>query len=308
VQDKVRPAFPALWGWRLLSGFAFSLVITASFIHAGWNYLSKQSGGGIAFLWLASFFTTLIYAPLVAVSLLTRTAKIGMTELALMVVSALIHTLYSVILQTGYRVADLSLVYPLARGTGPALSTLGAVILFRERPSPVALSGLALVVIGIFIIAGGPRHSDDHFRDPARRRRGCIYGLLTGACIAAYTLWDKHAVAVVMIPPLLLDYVSQLMRLVLLSPPAVRNRIEIRREWAEHRRQILGVAVLNPLSFILVLTAMIFTPVSYVAPARELSILIGVAFGSKLLGEGQSARRWIASVIMLLGILALAAG
>jgi len=59
---------------------------------------------------------------------------------------------------------------------------------------------------------------------------------------------------------------------------------------------------------LLFLTAMIFTPVSYVAPARELSILIGVAFGSKLLGEGQSARRWIASVIMLLGILALAAG
>jgi drug/metabolite transporter (DMT)-like permease len=291
-----------------LSGFAFSLIIAASFIHAGWNYLSKQSGGGIVFLWLASFFTTLIYAPLVAFTLLSQTTKIGGKELALMAVSALIHTLYSVILQTGYRIADLSLVYPLARGTGPALSTLGAVILFRERPSLIALSGLALVVIGIFIIAGGPRHSEDQIHDPARRRRGSIYGLLTGACIAAYTLWDKHAVAVAMIPPLLLDYSSQLMRLVLLSPQALPNRLEIRREWAEHRRQILGVAVLNPLSFILVLTAMVVTPVIYVAPMRELSVLIGVAFGSKLLGEGQSARRFFASAIMLLGILALAAG
>ena len=62
------------------------------------------------------------------------------------------------------------------------------------------------------------------------------------------------------------------------------------------------------MSFTLVLTAMVVTPVTYVAPARELSVLIGVAFGSKLLGEGQSARRFFASAIMLLGILALAAG
>jgi drug/metabolite transporter (DMT)-like permease len=292
-----------------LSGFAFSLVIASSFIHAGWNYLSKQSGGGIVFLWLASLSTSIIYAPLVAVTLLSKSNDLAGRELALMAVSALIHTLYSVILQTGYRVADLSLVYPLARGTGPALSTLGAVILFRERPSLVALGGLALVVSGIFMIAGGQhRSSDDRAHDATRRRRGKIYGLLTGACIAAYTLWDKHTVAVALVSPLLLDYSSQVMRLILLSPPALRNRIEIKRELTEHRWQILGVAVLNPLSFILVLTAMIVTPISYVAPVRELSILIGVLFGSKLLGEGQSGRRLFASAVMLLGILALAIG
>ena len=76
--------------------------------------------------------------------------------------------------------------------------------------------------------------------------------------------------------------------------------------WSHHRREALGIAILSPLSYVLVLTALVFTPVSYVAPAREISILIGAAMGSRLLAEGQTARRLAAATGMLIGLIALA--
>jgi len=81
-----------------------------------------------------------------------------------------------------------------------------------------------------------------------------------------------------------------------------------RNEWRIHRFEAIGVALLVPLSYILVLTAMKFTPVSYVAPAREISILIGTAMGTRLLSEGDVQRRLAAAGAMVLGVVALAVG
>src|SRR5262249_61564717 len=81
-----------------------------------------------------------------------------------------------------------------------------------------------------------------------------------------------------------------------------------RVEWRDHRAEAIGVAVLAPLSYILVLTAMQFTPVSYVAPAREISILIGTAMGTRLLAEGDVHRRLAAAAAMVVGVVVLAVG
>jgi drug/metabolite transporter (DMT)-like permease len=94
----------------------------------------------------------------------------------------------------------------------------------------------------------------------------------------------------------------------LLTPLAVRRRGKVLAIWREHKIEALGVAVLSPLSYILVLTALVFTPVSYVAPAREISILIGAAMGATLLAEGDVRRRLVAATVMVLGFAALALG
>jgi multidrug transporter EmrE-like cation transporter len=79
----------------------------------------------------------------------------------------MLHTGYFLLLQRGYRTGDLSLVYPLARGTGPVLATAAAVAFFEERPSLLALSGLVLVAAGVFLLAGGGvRGSGGHERWP----------------------------------------------------------------------------------------------------------------------------------------------
>jgi drug/metabolite transporter (DMT)-like permease len=134
------------------------------------------------------------------------------------------------------------------------------------------------------------------------------YGLLTGALIAAYTLWDKYAVSTVLIAPLIYDWLNSLSRSILLTPFAIRHRATLRRDWRQYWRQALIVAVLSPLAYIMVLTALVFTPVSYVAPAREISILFGTIMGARLLAEGDPGRRLLAASGMVAGVIALAIG
>jgi drug/metabolite transporter (DMT)-like permease len=206
-------------------------------------------------------------------------------------------------LQRGYRVGDLSVVYPLARGTGPLLTMVGAVLLLGERPTPPAVIGALLIITGVFFIAGGEQM--------VRRRQlgaGVSYGLLTGLLIAAYTLWDKTAVSTFLVAPLLLEYGSSIGRTVMLTPTAWRRRSEVRYEWRTHRWEAIGIAVLSSLAYILVLTALITAPVSYIAPLREVSILFGALLGTWLLKEGHAQRRLLAAGVMVVGIVLLTLG
>jgi drug/metabolite transporter (DMT)-like permease len=104
------------------------------------------------------------------------------------------------------------------------------------------------------------------------------------------------------------DWGANLGRTLLMTPFALRHRGELRAAWRRSKKDIVAVALLCPLSYILVLTAMVFTPVSYVAPAREVSILVAALFGTRLLAEGHGARRIAAAAAMVAGILCLAAG
>jgi len=142
----------------------------------------------------------------------------------------------------------------------------------------------------------------------AGARKPMVYALVTGTFIAAYTLWDKQAVSRFAVAPLLLDWGANLGRSLLLTPFALRHWSSARKEWRTHRFEAVGVALLVPLSYILVLTALQFTPVSYVAPAREISILVGTVMGTRLLAEGDVGRRLIAAGAMVLGVVALAVG
>jgi drug/metabolite transporter (DMT)-like permease len=219
--------------------------------------------------------------------------------------SAVLHVGYFISLQRGYREGDLSVVYPLARGTGPLLAAIAAISFFGERPSLPAMSGAVLIGAGIMLLAGGRTL----FRPPSvSMRAGVGYGLLTGLFIAIYTLWDKEAVAVIAVPPILLDWGSNLGRSLLLLPAAWLRRADVSRHWRHQRSLVFGIALLSPLAYILVLTAMVFTPVSYVAPAREISILIGTAMGARLLAEGRPRLRMAGATAMVVGLIAIALG
>ncbi len=288
----------------LMTFLALTLVLSAALFHATWNLLAKRAGSetsGVVFVWLFGSLSTLLYAPLAFAVVIFQRPRLGGIELLFMFGSGALHLGYFLLLQRGYAVGDLSVVYPLARGTGPLLATVAAIALFGERPSLVALSGVALIAAGVFFLS----------REPAEGARfgwDVIYGLITGAFIAAYTLWDKQAVSALLIPPLLQSWSATLVSVTFLTPLATRRREEVRAVWHAHKLEVFGVAVLSPLSYILVLTALVFTPVSYVAPAREVSILIATAMGTGLLAEGEVRRRLLAAGAMVLGVMALALG
>jgi drug/metabolite transporter (DMT)-like permease len=290
----------------LVTLFALTLVLAAAFFHASWNLLAKRAGdGGPAFVWLFNSLSLLIYGPLAVAVVVFQRPEVGPLELVFMLGSGVLHLGYFLLLQRGYGVGDLSLVYPLARGTGPLIATAAAIVLFGERPTLLALSGVVLITAGVFLLAGHPGALKG---SGSRLNLGVAYGLLTGASIAAYTLWDKHAVSALLIPPLLQNWAATLVSVAALTPLALQSREKVVAVWREYRSEVLGVALLTPLSYILVLTALISAPVSYVAPAREVSILIGTAMGARLLAEGDSKRRLFAAGAVVLGVVALALG
>src|SRR5205085_7932072 len=115
------------------------------------------ASAGPVFNWLFDVLSVLVCLPLAIAQIFIEPPHLGSVQLTFIVGSALLHLAYFLLLGQGYRVGDLSLVYPLARGTGPLLSTAAAVLLLGERPSALALCGAALVGLGIIVLAGNPR-------------------------------------------------------------------------------------------------------------------------------------------------------
>jgi drug/metabolite transporter (DMT)-like permease len=305
-----------------VSATAVALILVAAVAHATWNLFSKQASaaGASSFVWLMSLAASGLYAPVVAVSVLLSPPRLTLLDWVFMAGTGLLQVGYFLFLQAGYRLGDLSLVYPLGRGSGALLAALAGIALLGERPGPAGITGIVLVVLGVLVLGASGRDGDSPAPPrpatpprpaaPARPRlsRAIVFALVTGTFIASYTLWDKYAVSTLKVPPLIQGYASLPVMALVLAPSALRQRSRTMRVWRGYRRQVTGAAVLSPLAYILVLIAMSFTAVSAVAPAREVSVLAGVLLGRRLLGEGGLARRLTAAAAIAAGIICIAVG
>lgn len=289
---------------------ALALVIFAGLIHASWNIAAKKAGGDVRFAAFTGAVMMLFWAPLGIWLGVEEIPRWGRIEWLLIAASALLHTLYYVTLLRGYRKADLTVVYPLARGSGPLLSSLVAITLLGEHLSALGALGIVGVVGGVFLIAGGPSLWRAR-QDPLQRKRlhkGMVYGLLTGVFIASYTVIDGYAVKFVLMSPILLDYIGNLFRMVLLVPAVLRDRTEARRHWLLQWKYAVFVGIISPVSYVLVLYAVKVAPLSHVAPAREVSMLFAALLGGQLLGEGDRLPRLLGAALIAVGVMALALG
>lgn len=284
-----------------MTTLALGLILLAAVLHATWNLLAKRAQGNASFTWLYDLLTLGIFAPVVLVFVLLSRTSFSSWTIGFIVGSGLLELAYFLLLQRGYRVGDLSLVYPLARGTGPLLTTIVAMLVLQEHPGPLALLGIACVISGVLLIAWKPQHLREK-----RSRLAMLYGILTGCCIAGYTLWDKEALTIGHLAPLVLYYGTVCLRFPVLTPFALHHWQEVRFHWRVHRLEAFGIAVLGTFSYVLVLTALVFTPVSYIAPAREVSVVFGTLLGTQVLAEGETKRRLLAAGIIVVGIVALA--
>jgi drug/metabolite transporter (DMT)-like permease len=283
-----------------VSPLALALIAAAAVAHASWNFFAKQARGGLPFVWLAGLCAATLYALPAAIQLTVGDRRLSWAGVAFMAGSGCLHSAYFTTLQRGYAEGDLSVVYPLARGTGPALSVLAAIVILGERPGPVALVGAAIVVAAVISLAFAGH------RTPSRA--SITFALLTGATIAAYTLWDAHAVEDLVQPTIAYYWGSEVTRALVLAAPALRDRAGLRTALKHDRRAILAVGALSPLAYILVLVALTLAPVSVVAPGREASIVIASLLGTRVLGEGETSKRAVAAVAILVGIACLTAG
>lgn len=288
-----------------MTWLALLLVLASALVHASWNFLLKKSGGGSGIITASVLLSLAAYAPVVAVAAWVQHYEFRWIHLALMFGSGMVHTVYFLLLDRAYRSGgDLSIVYPLARATGPLLTIAFAVAVLGERPGPLALAGAVLIGVSALVLTGNP------FRGRSAGARQAVgFALATGCTVAIYTVCDKASVASWLIPPLVFDWGCNAFRCLVLVPfTEKRAPGAIAGAWRERRGTVVAIALLSPLSYIFVLTAMVFTPVSLVAPAREVSILFAALLGAHVLKEGDLARRLVAAGGMALGIAGLALG
>jgi drug/metabolite transporter (DMT)-like permease len=296
-----------------VSATAITLILIAAVAHASWNLFSKQAAatGAAFFVWLLAAAATALYAPVIVIAVAARPSHLTGANWLFLVGTGVLQTGYFLFLQTGYRLGDLSVVYPVGRGTGALLAAVAGIVLLGERPGAVAIAGIGCIVCGIVLI-GLPVRSRrvapgaQPAAPPAPAWMALAFAVATGVFIASYTLWDKHAVAALRTPPLLQGYASFPVMLAALTPLVLRDRQRLAGVWRSFRAQVIGAAALAPFAYILVLAALSFTAVSAVAPAREVSVLLGVVLGRKLLREGSIARRLIAAAAIVAGIIAVA--
>ena len=286
---------------------ALILVLTAALVHATWNYFLKKANAGRPFWLLVYLITAVITVPALFIydpDSLKNITPVGWFVIAL---SAPIHVIYGQVLQIGYKKSDYSIVYPTARGTGPLITVLSAVLILGDRPSFWGGIGIVLILAAIVLLAM-PQKQDKQTQQ-LRIRAGIFWGALTGCFIAGYSFCDAWAVQQSTgLTPISFYFPSIAIRTLVLAPFVMMHA-----NWKQESREILTtprlqkalavVTVGSPLAYLLVLYAMTMAPLSYVAPSLEVGMMIGVVLGGLLFRERLSLTRLIGVIGMTLGVI-----
>ncbi len=278
-------------------------MVLAACAHSTWNILVKQAAASKHLLLFSSVIEAVLFLPMGIYGLSQSWSVLGWKACALLTATGIIHLLYTECLMRGYRASDLSVVYPLARGTGPLLSFAGAILILHERASVLSVCGALLITFGILLSSGGIQALRLRLD-----RAGLFWGLATGLTIACYTLADGYSVKTLLLSPLLVEYAGNLFRALWLSAETLRRPTPLAAEYRQYWKYMYAVAVLMPVGYILVLFAMTMAPVSHVAPIREMSMMIGAYFGVRFLREGHARRRIFGSALIAVGVAAIAVG
>ncbi|MGB3330782.1 MAG: EamA family transporter [Thermomicrobiales bacterium] len=286
-----------------MTGLALAIVLVSAAMHATWNYLTKRINGGVAAVWLYTVVSAIVFAPVALVVALVERPHIGPVELLFMLGSGVFQLVYFVMLARGYERADLSIVYPIARGTGPLLATVLAIALLGEQPSRLTIGGAVLICSGVFVMASGGR-----LRGDRSLLVGVGYGVAIGFVISCYTVWDGHAVGALAIPAVMQSWSAEALRAVYLTPYARAHRADVHAIWDTWRTKVILVGIMSAGSYMLVLTALSFSPVSSIAPAREISILFGTLLGVWLLKEPLTGSRLTGALVIVAGIVLVVLG
>jgi drug/metabolite transporter (DMT)-like permease len=283
-----------------MSGLALGIVLLAALSHAAWNLLAKNSSNKLAFIWWFLLISSVVYLPMFLYFWPSKT--VTPTGWFCIVVTGILHALYFWFMGGAYERGDLSLVYPLSRGSGPLLVPILAGIFLQERLSVTGGSGIVLVVLGIYIIHL-KSFGVESFFEPLRAMRGSasLWALYTGATIAGYSLVDKVGVGLVY-PPVYI-YLMFVISLLLLTPYVLaRERPALKLEWRVNRGPILIDGFLVLFTYMMILFAFKLSKVSYVVAAREISIVFSALMGIFWLKEEHAPQKIAGAVLIALGV------
>lgn len=289
---------------------ALALVLLAALLHAIWNYHLKRAASDRTFWLLAYAISACVSLPAIWCFAPESLSQITAKGWLLIALSAPIHVGYALMLQAGYRHADYSVVYPTARGTGPLITVMAAVLVLGNAPSPAGWAGIACIIAGIVLITMKPEDG----AEKKRIRAGLLWGMATGCFIAGYSFCDAWAMQQETgLTPYTFYFPSLAVRTVLLAPFVMMTpgwKKEAKRLLTEPvaRRCLAVVTLGSPGAYVLVLFALTMAPLAYVAPAREVGMMVGVVLGAVLLKEKLAVGRVAGVAAMVAGVILIGVG
>ena len=286
-----------------MSGLAMAIVLAAALLHAGWNFLLKKSGNKIAFTWCFLTAAVIMYLPVcLAFWPQQSISKLGWECI---VGTGILHFLYFWFMGGSYERGDLSLVYPLFRGFGPLLVPILAVAFLHEELAALGIAGIALIVVGIYVLHLKSFRLRSFIEPFISLRLGAsLWALCTGISIAVYSIVDKVGVTQVF-PPVYL-YLGIVISWAMLTPLVLpRRKNEILREWRTKKPDIVIVGFFVVFTYVMILFALQLAKVSYVSAVREVSILLSAFLGVSRLGEQNAAQKLAGAVMITLGVVSI---
>ena len=269
---------------------AFLLALAAAVLHAGWNVLLARSRDVLAATTVALVLSVLLFAPVAA-----ATWDVEAAAVPWIAASALFEIVYFALLTTAYSRSDLSLVYPVARGSAPVFVLAGAALTGATVGLGQAL-GVLLVGGGILLVRGVGGNTD---------ARGVVLALAIGSAIAGYTLVDKQGVEHAAVIPYL-ELILAPAALAAVAWHAVRGRLAAVRMELGWPTVVAAIFAFAAYGFVLAALTLASAPA--VAAVRETSVLFAVALGASVLGEPVGRSRASGAVLVVAGVALVALG
>ena len=284
-----------------MTPLALLLVFSSTVFHVGWNYLTKSSPHKTAFLWLINAVFSIVYLPVFF--LMGFSLSLPGRAWAFVLCSGLGHALYYWALSRAYDAGDLSLVYPLSRGSGVLLVALCSVPVLGEHLSGLGGAGIGAVLLGILTLhirSGSWKQSLLPSRTP-----GSIWAIVAGVMIAGFSLIDK--VGVQTLNPVPYAYLIFVMAGIFFTPFALRDGwVTVRATWLNETRGVIACGLLVLPAYLLILFAFTLAPAAYVVASREVRLVFGALMGAFFLREGHAGYRLTGSALIVFGVAFLA--
>jgi drug/metabolite transporter (DMT)-like permease len=280
----------------------FTLVVAAAFFHALWNFAARKATGNIVVIWLALLAGCFALLPGIVVLAVLGiiSPQVPASAVGCVVATGLLHGVYFHLLGRAYERGEISVVYPILRGSGIGLTAILASLILKEEISPIGLTGIGLVFSGI-VLMGIPLLRGGAETDQYR------IALSVGVSIAAYSLVDK--VGVGRMTPVLYIWLMFLIAAAVTWPSVmIRHRGEVLHTARAHPGPIMIIGVGSIGTYLMILFALQQTPVSYIVAAREFSVVVGALLGVFLLRERMTILKGAAIACITLGLFFIKAG
>jgi drug/metabolite transporter (DMT)-like permease len=289
-----------------LTSFSITLVLISALIHSSWNFFTKRGNWPGEFFFWVFFMGIVLYLPFfIAFGVFPFSPIHTSPRLwGLTLSSGFFETIYFVCLVAAYRGGDLSLVYPISR-SAPLFTQIWAILFIGEILSPAGVGGIVLVMIGLFAISLKGFHIEPTFPQPNRfTSRPYLLALTAAVASSIYSVIDK--VGVQMLHPVFyLWFINLWMATFMALYLILRREVSFLRIWKESKKEILIIAILQNIAYLLVLMALQMSKVSYVVAFRQVGALFGAGMGIYFLKESHWKTRITGALILTLGLLSI---